>query len=78
MNQLHPRWHFSVYKLEGQILLKMMFEQTYHSLTRTPNSFHVHQDLDLVRLIFGQISNHLAVVIGIFNVNGISLAEQKW
>jgi hypothetical protein len=55
-----------------------MLEQTYHSPTRTLNRLHVHQYLDLVRLRIGQISNHLMVVIGIFNIDGISLTGQKW
>jgi hypothetical protein len=55
-----------------------MLEWTHYLPTRTSNHLHVHQYLDLVRLRIGQISNHLVVVIGIFNINGISLAGQKW
>ena len=59
-------------------LLKMMLEWTYHSPARNPNHLHVHQDLDFVWLRFGQISNHLTVIIDIFNINGILLVGRKW
>ena len=52
-------------------------EPTHHASTRTSNHLHVYQNLDLVWLGIGQSSNHLTVVIGIFNINGISLAEQN-
>jgi hypothetical protein len=73
MNYLHPHWHYAIYK--GQITSKMTLERTYHSCTGIPNCLHVQQNLDLVRLGIGQVSNHLAVIIGIFNINGISLTE---
>jgi hypothetical protein len=76
-NYLHRHWHFAVYSMKVKQLSKGMLEQTYHSPTKTPNHLHIHQNLDLVWLRIGQISNHLTVVVGIFNINGIVLAGQK-
>ena len=76
MNYLLPHWRSAVYNGQ-QSKNETVFEKTHDSPTRTPNHLHVYHDLDLVWLRVGQITDHLTVVIGVFNVNGIPLTGQN-